>query len=507
MKFIKILNEGLGNFPDNAQENLSQSDDKYADKLRDEARNNPTLRKKIQKELEKNLNKPEYKNLKDEIDNASDENEKQNIYDREINTSIDALIDTSSLYGSEFDEIISNAKKEYFKDPSFVNALKSSLKAVPNLFKTLVNKLKPNGEIKKGTNSIKEKRDLVRSQIEDWDKNKLTKNFQGFLEAYIIDNGWNKRDPFLQWLQETDNNNIKALDYSSAETLAGLLEDKKLKFNNKYIIEADNNLFVGSSNDISYKLNVLSILLNPKEADKYKNDKGKTPNISLIYIKDKFLDTNEMKTLLDGFIDNSDEDNNNDNTIDFITWAHTKGKVAEGKEFTTLRDKLKAQKGKWKENALIALSDLRKLINTKDKYRLKNLGSVQVKPNHDWGHVQNIMINALIGKDYDVQKGINILYALAAHMSDFSIENLESNPTSCVKPIMTLFKNDNNFNINEKTLTDIVLDKNKFKLLNNLIIKDMQIKTIKDALKKFIQKYSQNGNSNDTTTTATTTTS
>ena len=117
------------------------------------------------------------------------------------------------------------------------------------------------------------------------------------------------------------------------------------------------------------------------------------------------------------------------------------------------------------------------------------------------------MINALIGKDYDVQKGINILYALAAHMSDFSIENLESNPTSCVKPIMTLFKNDNNFNINEKTLTDIVLDKNKFKLLNNLIIKDMQIKTIKDALKKFIQKYSKNGNSNDTTTTATTTTS
>ena len=329
--------------------------------------------------------------------------------------------------------------------------------------------------------------DTFNNQIDMWDPEKLTSNFKTTLMLRVGEHGWDEKDPFLKWLQNTDDNNIKNLDEDSAKHLINLLDDKKLEFDNDYLLK-DNNLFVEDSKNIIYKLNILYILLNPKEADKYKNSNGETPNIDLIYENNKFKNSKDIKILLDEFV--TDDPDDNENTIDFITWAHTKGKIPKGKEFTQLRYRLSLKKGKWEDYYLDAFEDLRKMINTNDKNKLQALGKVQVDKNSSWDDIIEKIIDALKNKDYDVQTNVHLLAALAANAKNFSIESLEDTPKNAIDPILTLFKNDNSFNIDEKVLSELILDDSKFKILKNTLIPNMKINTIKEAIKKFILKYS-----------------
>lgn len=134
---------------------------------------------------------------------------------------------------------------------------------------------------------------LVVDQIEDWDPNNLTDGFQSSLQRKIVADGWDPTDYFMIWLHNTDDNNISALDEKSSEALIKILDkdirdtvetrdtDDKLRRkteqlnNSKYLLE-DNGLFEGSSNDIIYKLNALSMIFDSSIRDQFTklNDSG-----------------------------------------------------------------------------------------------------------------------------------------------------------------------------------------------------------------------------------------
>ena len=134
---------------------------------------------------------------------------------------------------------------------------------------------------------------LVVDQIEDWDPSNLTDGFQSSLQRKIVADGWDPTDYFMIWLHNTDDNNISALDEKSSEALVKILDkdirdivetrdaDGKLRRkaeqlnNSKYLLE-DNGLFEGSSNDIIYKLNALSMIFDSSIRDQFTklNDSG-----------------------------------------------------------------------------------------------------------------------------------------------------------------------------------------------------------------------------------------
>lgn len=134
---------------------------------------------------------------------------------------------------------------------------------------------------------------LVVDQIEDWDPSNLTDGFQSSLQRKIVADGWDPTDYFMIWLHNTDDNNISALDEKSSEALIKVLDkdirdtvetrdaDGKLRRkteqlnNSKYLLE-DNGLFEGSSNDIIYKLNALSMIFDSSIRDQFTklNDSG-----------------------------------------------------------------------------------------------------------------------------------------------------------------------------------------------------------------------------------------
>ncbi len=138
-----------------------------------------------------------------------------------------------------------------------------------------------------------DKGQLVVDQIKDWDPKNLTDGFQSSLQRKIVADGWDPTDYFMIWLHNTDDNNISALDEKSSEALIKILDkdirdtvetreaDGKLRRktyqlnNSKYLLE-DNGLFEGSSNDIVYKLNALSMIFDSSIRDQFTklNDSG-----------------------------------------------------------------------------------------------------------------------------------------------------------------------------------------------------------------------------------------
>ena len=145
-----------------------------------------------------------------------------------------------------------------------------------------------------------EQSSIFKSFIQQFDPDNLTAGFMSVMIQFLREvSSYN--NPFLIFLKTTKNENIKALDESSAQTLKNLLEDGKLDPKSNYLKEV-NNLFSGESKDISYKLNAISMLLDPTVADNYKNSKGQTPNIDLVYKKGKFVaPTLQFKKILSGF--------------------------------------------------------------------------------------------------------------------------------------------------------------------------------------------------------------
>ena len=355
-------------------------------------------------------------------------------------------------------------------------------------------------------NSVQIFIDKIRAQIKEWDKDNLSDGFSLTLESYISNNGWSKNDAFLKWLADTDDDNIKALNDNLATQLIELFKDKKLKPDNKYILQS-NNLFSESPNDIAYKLNVLYMLSDPKIADEYKNESGQTPTINLIYQKGKFLPTRDIRNILEEFDDNN---SNDDDYITFLQWAHTKGKSIKGKEFTDLRSRLINRKLKLDVNGLNALSDLRKLIREKQTNKLDSLGNVKVSPKWDWGHVTNHMIKELNNKSYDIEKGINIIVFLASQIKDINTESLEKSPsllsTYLYNNILTNSKYSKNPDIKNKYQESLnlifkfdgkntsILDKSKYDKLLNLTIPNKSYDAIIEAI---IKNFKPNNESNN----------
>ena len=158
--------------------------------------------------------------------------------------------------------------------------------------------IQSDGSREQDRNAIKN----IQSIIEEWDPKGLTNGFRSLLIERFAENGINSGDNVIQWLTLTKDDNIKSLDVNSAKTLFKLLDDRDLEFNDPYILE-ENNLFTGSSKDISYKLNALSMILDPMVADKYKNKEGISPTIDLMQSENgNFFDANQIRKNLDGFV-------------------------------------------------------------------------------------------------------------------------------------------------------------------------------------------------------------
>lgn len=184
-------------------------------------------------------------------------------------------------------------------------------------------------------NDANEQSNIFKDFISKIDPDNLTLGFRNIMISLLGD-GVSSNHPFLVFLKNSKDENIKALDESSAQTLKDLLEDKKLDPNSKYLTEI-NELFSGESSDISYKLNAVSMLLDPTVADNYKNSKGETPSIDLVYKDGKFLSpTLKFKRALDDFTSTADSTKK----ITLQIWARTKGKAPKGKELEELKKQL-----------------------------------------------------------------------------------------------------------------------------------------------------------------------
>lgn len=151
--------------------------------------------------------------------------------------------------------------------------------------------------------------------IEKWDDKGLTKNFRSVLTSRIAQKGWDRNDVFIQWLINTNDNNIKALDAQSATTLIKHLDERHFRPKDNYITDF-NELFSESSKDTIYKLNALYMLSNDNIAKKYKNDSGEVPKISLIFKDGKFLPARQMQRNLEDFHSNDNEED----LIPFQKW-------------------------------------------------------------------------------------------------------------------------------------------------------------------------------------------
>lgn len=145
-----------------------------------------------------------------------------------------------------------------------------------------------------GTDREKKIEDL----ISRWDTSGLTKEFTAQLMALIDKVGWDNSNPFLNWLQVANDKNIQYLDRTSSKALIKALNEDDMK--QTHLVN-DNNLFSGNPKEFEYKLNLVRILEDPKEASKFKNDSGETPRIDMIMEKGNFVDASEMKLRMDQF--------------------------------------------------------------------------------------------------------------------------------------------------------------------------------------------------------------
>lgn len=108
----------------------------------------------------------------------------------------------------------------------------------------------------------------------------------------------------------------------------------------KYLGES---LFSESDKDFEYKLNLIKILTTPREAKKFTNDSGETPNISMIQDDKKdYLTASEMKQRMDSFTSDIDEDN----LISLRQWFNHIKCTDKKSQYKFLRDILNKSKFK-----------------------------------------------------------------------------------------------------------------------------------------------------------------
>ena len=337
----------------------------------------------------------------------------------------------------------------------------------------------------------------IQSIIEKWDSQGLTKNFRSTLISRFAKEGLNSRDVVIQWLTQTKDANIKALDVGSATTLFKLLDEKDLVPNDPYIIE-DNNLFTESSKDISYKLNVLNIISDPSKADKYKNPQGYSPNIKLIYKDGKFLTANEMRKNLDGFVSN-----NKDNEIPLSQWIRVKSNVREGEELDilvktwqkTLAHVIDAPNEDIPSRIILAIQPNIDGKNNKlySQELAQNILNFNIpSKTTSWQNVFNLLVdgykkNKLTSKDINTTISTALLTYLAARWS----KNLNNyaNLVHVLKEI--LFKNSSDQE-KEKYIPKLEIFKSNDAraIYLGTGLKDNKLSTIENATKIFLDKYS-----------------
>ena len=328
----------------------------------------------------------------------------------------------------------------------------------------------------------------IQSIIEKWDPQGLTKNFRSILISRFAAKGLNSGDIVIKWLAQTEDANIKALDVASAKTLFDLLDDKDLNYNDPYILEG-NNLFSGSSKDISYKLNVLNIVSNPRSADKYKNDDGKTPTMDLIYQEGKFLDVNQIKKNLDGFV--TSEASEYEDGIPFLTWARIMGKAPQGKEWGFFKSEVSSlyRGNQHKELRSKIFSDLRELGKNYPQ-KLKNLGLFKVPEKGNIQTVIPLMVDAIQNKEYDAVRGDNklVLYALLANLNDkdWNQEEAVYSPKNLKLILDNLLQKDPQASKYQGMVKILITQPDLIKKFINSKIPNTKLETLIKYTKKFI---------------------
>ena len=346
--------------------------------------------------------------------------------------------------------------------------------------------IQSDGSREQDRNAIKN----IQSIIEEWDPKGLTNGFRSLLIERFAENGINSGDNVIQWLTLTKDDNIKSLDVNSAKTLFKLLDDRDLEFNDPYILE-ENNLFTGSSKDISYKLNALSMILDPMVADKYKNKEGISPTIDLMQSKDgNFFDANQIRKNLDGFVN---EKKGNGDEVPFLTWIRIVGKAPKGKEWALFKRYISSlyRGNQYKELRAAIFSDLRGL-SLNHPQKLKNLGAFKVPKNGTPQILIPLIVEAIQNKEYDIIKGNNklVLDAIMANLNDKMWDHDEqiSSPKNLQQILNTFLKEDSEASKYEGLIKILVSQQDLITKFLNSTVPNTKL----DELIKFIKKFINN---------------
>lgn len=340
-----------------------------------------------------------------------------------------------------------------------------------------------------GAKGIKQSMINIQKFIDNWDPQGLTKNFASILASRFSSQGINSGDVVIKWLTQTDDDNIKNLDVKSAETLFKLLDNKDLIYNDSYIIE-NNNLFTGTSKDISYKLNALAIILDPDKVDKYKNSKGETPTINLLQSENgDFLDANQIRKNLDGFVDEGRQGDGNE--IPFLTWARIIGNAQKGQEWQYFKKMVSSlyRGDQYKELRAQIFSDL-KLLRLNYPQKLKNLGAKEVPQNGNPQTIIPIMVEAIQNKEYDTVRGTNklLIYAIMANLNDkdWDHDDQVSSPKNLQLILNKLLKDDPQFSKYSGLIKILLSQQSLITKLMNSTVPNTKPSTIINFIKKFI---------------------
>lgn len=346
----------------------------------------------------------------------------------------------------------------------------------------------------------------IENQVTAWDHKNLTIDFSSVLYARFAEKGIRNNDVVVQWLTTAADNNISSLDAASATTLFNLLDSGKISPNSPYIINGKNNLFTESSKDISYKLNVLAIVLNPEEASKYSNSKNESPSLDLIYVKQKFLDANTMKKNLNDFVEDSGSFGSNSSFISISTWIITKGKGTKGKEIESLiknlNSFLESIKDPIKEDIpsriLLAIQERDPVSNGKNKFYDKNLKKAildyKIDPNkcNSWGDLINTIVT-LYKDDELSSKEINttISTALLNYLPSSWRSKTLNNEANLIKLLKGYILKDLKSPEKERYFEMLkIFSSNDLRAMYlGTGIKDNSLKTIIDTTKNFLNKH------------------
>lgn len=348
-----------------------------------------------------------------------------------------------------------------------------------------------------------EQSSIFKSFIQQFDPEGLTSGFRNVMIQFLGE-GIDYNNPFLIFLKTTENENIKALDEDSAQTLKNLLENGKLNPKSNYLKET-NNLFSGESKDISYKLNAISMLLDPTTADNYKNSKGETPNIDLVYKKGEFVSpTLQFKKILSEFTSEVDSASEK---ITFQIWARTKGKVSKGREI----DELKIQLQKYLDSItdpikedipsriLNAISEkipgtnqINKLYDEDLKNKLMSYNIDNPDSKTSWNSIIEYLIkeykkNKFESKELLTTVATSIMNYLPNTWKTKNLYNYSNLSTVLKKYILSTLTNDEKNKYFEK-LKALQNSDNAAKYLG-IPLKDNSLKTIIYATKTFLNKF------------------